>query len=300
MEMGLPGFLSIAAFIVSVLSLLYAKRQSYFVKKSFINDYRSHLSEHHSIYQRALIAVKKKHGNEINNLSQLAEKTLINIVNHFDEYDINRSADRHLRHLINESSEMVFYTFKGQLAWQTAQNISHRLFQISYIEDTLNPQGHFFGKGSFRLFVKEKYISNANMELDLCSDIYFCNLVSEIKSRLEQSRTDKLVTSIQNELNNFNALYKQLQPSFFKSAEYLKRLIDEGSKEHFQLKESRQLYNEMKRNLTILNTLSYIRLPEIDKLFSGKYYNHVSKSIHACAILYMILGVHSWGWNYER
>lgn len=34
MEMGLPGFLSIAAFIVSVLSLLYAKRQSYFVKKA--------------------------------------------------------------------------------------------------------------------------------------------------------------------------------------------------------------------------------------------------------------------------
>ncbi|MBP2167876.1 hypothetical protein J2125_001068 [Erwinia toletana] len=301
MSIGLSDSLSLAALTVSVLSMLYAKKQSDFAKKTFINDYRSHLSEHHSMYQKALIEVKKKHKGEIKKLSQLAGKTLITIVHHFDEFDINPDTDRRLRHLIHESSEMVFYTFKGQLVWQTAQNISHRLYQISNIEDMLNPQINKFGGSSFRTVTKEKYISNPNlhMEQDLKNDIYFCNMLLEMISRIDQSKLDILMTTIQKELNTFSSLHKQLQPFFYKSARHIEELIEEGNKEHFQLKESQQLYNEMQRRMTILGTLSYICPPEIDKSYSGKHFNYISKSIHACAILHAIQGVHSWGWEYE-
>lgn len=302
MTIGLTEILSFAALVVSALSLLYAKKQSELAKNDHLNAYRYHLSQSHSAYRKALIEIQKKHENDLNELSILAGKMLTNIVHHFDTYDINRPDNRYLRHLLHESSDIVFCTFKGQLAWQTAENISHRLSQISFIEDNLNPIKNIFEGGSFREVINSKYNSNPNTYLEsyLINDIYFCDLVSEIKSRVDQSKTQELMTCLQKEIVVFNQLHSKLKPELSKSADYLKELIYQGGKEHFQLRESYQLFKEIKKTQTTLNTLSYINTPEmIDRPLYGKYHYSVSKSIHICTLLHAIQCFNSWGWDYE-
>jgi hypothetical protein len=97
---------------------------------------------------------------------------------------------------------MVFRTFQGQLAWQTAENISHRFHQISFIEDNLNPVKNIFGDCSFREKINLKYHlePNAYLEADLVNDTYFCNLVLEMKARLDQSKLKELMSNVQKKL----------------------------------------------------------------------------------------------------
>lgn len=302
MNIGLTEILSFAALIVSVFSMLYAKKQSDFAKRNHFNDYRSHLSQSHLAYRKALIKIQNKHKNDLLELSRLAGETLVKIVNHFDRYDTNQHAERYLRHLLHESSEMVFRTFQGQLAWQTAENISHRFHQISFIEDNLNPVKNIFGDCSFREEINLKYHlePNAYLEADLVNDTYFCNLVLEMKARLDESKLKELMSNVQKEIINFNTLHNNLKANLSISANYLDDLIHQGNKEHFKLRESPQLYSEMKRTKTQLRTLGYINMPEgLDKSLSGKVYFSISKSIHLCALLHAIQCLYSWGWDYE-
>lgn len=302
MNIGLSDLLAIAALIVSIFSMLYTKKQSELAKASHINDYRSQLSQYHSDYRKALTKIQKKHSSDLKELSTLAGRILVNIINHFDQYDVNHHAKRPLRHLLHESSEMVFRTFQGQLGWQTAENISRRLLQISFIEDNLNPTEHIFGKHSFREVINSQYILNPNkyLEIDLLNDIYFCDLVSEVKSRTSQYKIQELANSLQKETHSFNQLYSRLKLDFSKSSNHLRELITQGNKEHFQLKESHLLFNEIKRTQTILNTLSHIHFSEeIDKTICGKYPFFISKSIYICTLLHAIQCLHSWGWEYE-
>ena len=279
------------------------KKQSDFAKKDHFNDYRSHLSQSHLKYRSALTETQKKHKNDLIKLSRLAGETLIRIVNHFDQYDTNQHAERYLRHLLHESSEMVFRTFQGQLAWQTSENISHRFYQISFLEDNLNPIKNIFGDRSFRKKIHSKYDldPNAYLEADLLNDTYFCNLVLEMKARVDQSKLQELMSNVQKEMINFNMLHNNLKADLSISANYLDDLILQGNKEHFQLRESPQLYSEIKRTKTQLKTLSYINIPEdLDKSFSGRNYFSISKSIYLCALLHAIQCLHSWGWDYEQ
>ncbi|MBE4971624.1 hypothetical protein INF82_22400, partial [Enterobacter cloacae complex sp. P11RS] len=232
MNIGLTEILSFAALIVSALSMLYAKKQSDFAKKDHFNDYRSHLSQSHLKYRSALTETQKKHKNDLIKLSRLAGETLIRIVNHFDQYDTNQHAERYLRHLLHESSEMVFRTFQGQLAWQTSENISHRFYQISFLEDNLNPIKNIFGDRSFRKKIHSKYDldPNAYLEADLLNDTYFCNLVLEMKARVDQSKLQELMSNVQKEMINFNMLHNNLKADLSISANYLDDLILQGNK----------------------------------------------------------------------
>lgn len=302
MNIGLTEIISLAALVISSLSVLYTKRQSDIAKKNHFNDYRSHLSQHHSTYRKKLIEIQKKHEMDLNELSLTAGKKLINIVNHFDRYDTNCNASRHLRHLLHESSEMVFRTFQGQLGWQTAENISKIIFQTSFIEDELNPTEHIFDQNSFREVINSKYTSNPNayLEPDLVKDIYFCHLVSELKSRTDKSKLKELMNFLNEETIEFNQLHNTIKCDIFKSANILKELINQGNKEHFQLCESYQLFKEMKKTQTLLNTLAYLNTPNnINTSISGNYYFSISRSIHLCVILHAIECLHSWGWNHE-
>ena len=302
MNIGLTEILSLAALVVSAFSMLYAKKQSDFAKKNYFNDYRSHLSQSHLVYRKALIKAQNKHKDDLHQLSILAGETLVKIVNHFDRYDTSHNAERYLRHLLHESSEIVFRTFQGQLSWQTAENISHRFFQICFIEDELNPIKNIFGEGSFRKTINSMYDSNPNayLEENLVKDVYFCNLVLEMKSRIDQSKLQELMSDLQEEMIKFNMLHNDLKPALSKSADYLNKLIRQGNKEHFQLRESQQLFNEMEKMKTTLNTLSYINMPEqLDNSFTGRYYFALSRSIYLCALLHAIHSLHSWGWSYE-
>lgn len=59
MNIGLSDFLAIVALIVSIFSMLYAKKQSELAKASHINNYRSQLSQYHSDYRKALTKIQK-------------------------------------------------------------------------------------------------------------------------------------------------------------------------------------------------------------------------------------------------
>lgn len=132
------------------------------------------------------------------------------------------------------------------------------------------------------------------------NDTCFCNLVLEMKARLDQSKLQELMSNVQKEMINFNTLYNNLKANLTISANYLDELILLGNKEHFQLRETPQLYSEMKRTKTQLRTLGYINMHEgLDKSFTGKLYFSISKSIHLCALLHAIQCLHSWGWDYE-
>lgn len=142
--------------------------------------------------------IRLENKNEINKLSELASNTLINIVNNIDEYDLKGHYPRHLRHLLHKSSEMVFFSFNGQLSWQTGANISHRINRINYIEDNLTPRSKNLSLHNSREEFKDKYFKNPNshLENELETDIGFCQMISELKLRIDPLRHSDLINSI--------------------------------------------------------------------------------------------------------
>lgn len=282
------------------MSALYAKKQSDIARVSLQNTYRAQISGEHSRYREAFRAMRKQHKNEVMKLSELAGDTLVRVINELDSYDIAEHAVRPLRHLLHESSEMVFDAFKGQLAWQTGANISMRFHHIVRIEDYLDPSANYFAGGDDRIF-EEKYLAdkNAYLESMLPKDRYFCSLVSELKSRIDPARAAALLIAIQDNLVEFRNLHQEITPSLRETGAALDELIEEGIAEHFPLTESPQLFFAMRRQRAMLDSLSELRIPQVDRDSAHHYRNFVSLGIQACAVLHAIQGVHSWGWIFE-
>lgn len=290
---------SVVSVFVSIFSLLYTKKQSEIAEASHINDYRSKLTQHHSVYKKNLEEIDKKHRSELNELKELAGTTLKNIILIFDKYDTKNLSNKLLRHLLNESSEMVFLTFQGQLAWQRSENISWRLHNISFIEDQLDPSEQLFGR-DFRRVIKEQYMLNRNryLEEDLIKDIYFCDLVSEMKSRISWPKIQFLTNDLEREIHSFIQLHSSLKSGFSESSNQLEELINRGNKELFQLKESYQLFKDIKKKQTTLNTLSHLNFPDkIDKTIYGKSTFFISQNIYICTLLHAIHCLDAWGWE---
>ena len=88
MNLNPSDYLAAVALAVSLLSAHYAKRQSDSARISNQNNYRAQLSDNHEKYRKAIKRVTKRHKDEIDSLSQEAEKALTSIVNIFDDYDI--------------------------------------------------------------------------------------------------------------------------------------------------------------------------------------------------------------------
>ncbi|MGV2292259.1 hypothetical protein AAHK20_26380 [Trinickia sp. YCB016] len=298
--MELSNCIALAAFAVASMSALYTKKQSDIARLSLRNAYRAQVSGEHSRYREAFRAIRKKHRDEIGKLSRLAGDTLVRVINEFDAYDIAEHAVRPLRHLLHESSEMVFDAFKGQLAWQTGANISMRFHHIVRIEDYLEPSANYFAADDDRIF-EAKYLAdkNAYLESMLPKDRYFCSLVHELKSRIDPARAAELLIAIQDELEQFRNLHQEIAPSLRDTGAVLDELIEEGITEHFPLTESPQLFSAMRRQRAILDSLSELRIPQVERDSAHHYRNFVSLGIQACAVLHAIQGVHSWGWTFE-
>ncbi|NIE83013.1 MULTISPECIES: hypothetical protein [unclassified Burkholderia] len=298
--MELSNWIALAAFAVSSMSALYTKKQSDIARVSLQNTYRAHVSGEHSRYRDTFRDLRKQHKDEIRKLSELAGEALTSVINEFDSYDIAEHAVRPLRHLLHESSEMVFDAFKGQLAWQSGANISMRFHHIVRIEDHLEPSENYFAGGDDRIF-EQKYLAdkNAYLESMLPKDRYFCSLVFELKSRIDPSRAAELLIAIQDNLVAFRSLHQEIAPSLREAGDALEELIEEGLAEHFPLTESPQLFSAMRRQRAILDGLSELRIPQIDRDSAHHYRNFVSLGIQACAVLHAVQGVHSWGWIYE-
>lgn len=297
MNITVSDCVSLAAFIVSIVSLRYAKQQHQQSRIATHNDYRSYLAEQHAPYRQALKKIRQQHKEQIAHLSSLAGTTLTDVVQQYDEYDLNNHTPRYLRHLLHESSAMVFWAFRGQLAWQTAENLTWRLAAFIHIEDHLNALDSHSGDADFRAVSQQKYLADPNrlLENDLKNDIYFCHLVSELKSRIDPEQNPELLLTLQREIAPFRAELERLQPQFQASATVLDDLIVEGVTGHFSLKESAELYQAMKKNRAILKTLGRLYFQPISENYASKYSNAVSLSIHTCAILQMIQGVSMWG-----
>lgn len=294
-------YLASAALVASAMSALYTKRQSEWARVSARNDYRAQLSEQHASYRKALSEVRNRHKIELSKLSELAATSLTRIIERADEHDSTTNGSRPcLRHLLHDCSEMVFYAFRGQLAWQTGLNISMRLLHVRTIEDDLEPHADYFSKGGTQQSFERRYRKhpNASLEIDLRHDRRFCSLVSQLKSRIgPRSGTDFLV-DFQNDLIPFRNAYEASLPGLRESVERLEGLLEEGQAEHFPLHESPQLFSVMRREKTLLDTLSHLNIPQIDPASAIHYDNYISLSIHACAVLHAISRTHSWGWHY--
>ena len=301
MDFGFSDYLAAAALVATALNALYTKRQSDSAKTASINDYRAKLSDQHARYREAFREVRKRHKEEIRRLSRQAGDTLTTIIHRFDEYDVEGHVPRYLRHLLHECSEMVFYAFRGQLAWQTGLNISHRFYQVVNVENRLNPCADHFGDGDSQHAFERRYLADPNsyMEQDLLADRYFCSLVSELKSRIDPADGVSLLVGLQDDLAAFRADYESLLPSVRESVEQLEELIEEGAAEHFPLTESPRLHAALTREKAVLDALSYLKIPVIEKDSARHYVNFISQSIYACAVLHAIQGIHSWGWYRE-
>ncbi|NKG32563.1 hypothetical protein FVB43_21245 [Erwinia rhapontici] len=302
MNITVSDCVAFAALVVSMVSMRYAKQQNQHSRIAAHNDYRSYLSEQHAPYRKALKQIRDRHKDDISQLSRLAGETLTNVVHQFDRFDLKNHTPRYLRHLLHESSEMVFWAFRGQLAWQTAENLTWRLAAFIHIEDHLNALDSHSGDADFRAVSQQKYLADPNrlLESDLKNDIYFCHLVSELKSRINPEQNAELLLTMQREIAPFRAELERLQPQFQASATVLDDLIVEGVTEHFSLKESAELYQAMKKNRAILNTLGRLYFQPISENYASKYSNAVSLSIHTCAILQMIQGVSMWGVEFNK
>lgn len=302
MNVELSNGLSIAAFVVSALTAFYTKKQIDLTKSALGNTYRTQISDQHARYREAFSETKRKHKDAIQAMSRIAGDALLQITNRADECDTSRHTGRPLRHLLHESSEMIFYAFKGQLAWQTTENINMRLHRFVHIEDDLNPTIDHYARdgGGGRLF-ERKYLNDLNsyIECTLEDDRHFCSLVSELRSRLDRSKSVDFLVGIQADLEDFRKKQSDVTSSFVESATYLSDLIEEDKFGHFPLRESPQLYDAMRRQIAILNGMAKLRVPEVASKDAHHYLNYVSMSIHTCAILHIFQGAHSWGWIYE-
>jgi hypothetical protein len=302
MGISLSDFLASIALLVSIASAYYAKKQSELSNIASSNDYRAHLSDKHEEYRALLKQIDGRHRDDLASLSNLAGATLNTITDLFDTHDINRNSIRPLRHLIHESSEMVYYAFKGQLAWQSGLNISHRFAQVAHVEDKLKPQSDYFGRSDFIRVFEHRYNNepNSRQETELTKDIYFCELVNQIKKRIDPSKRTVFLADVQEDFQAFNDLLAALKPKFGESAAILDRALEGNEIEHFHLSESPRLHRQLKYARARLDILSNLWIMKIDDEYIEKYYNYISISIYICAILHAAQDVHSWGWSRQH
>ncbi|MGC7402780.1 hypothetical protein ACPWR0_02990 [Pandoraea pneumonica] len=298
-DLSFAECLSLAALVASGASAVYAKRQSESARASYVNDYRSKLAERHSRFQDELRKVKKENKDSLSKLSDVAGAALDAITKSADIYCLKDHGERPLRHLLHESSEMVYYAFKGQLGWQTGLNISMRFHYISYIQDKLSPDSDWTGGSNFRRTIEVQYWKDPNsmLESKLTSDRYFCGLIRQLESHMDIERRSEFINGIQDALAPFYAELDVQQSAFRNYNTRLTELIEEGCAEHFPLSESGRLYGEMRRYRATLDTLAHLSIPKIKREDAHHYANFVSLAIQACAVLHAIQGVEIWGWE---
>lgn len=300
MEINTSDLIASLALLVSTFSAYYSKTQSDAARNGNRNDYRAHLAEQHEKYSALLQDVQDKHRADYSVVSKLAGETLNHIIHSFDEYDIDRRSSRPLRHLIHESSEMLYYAFKGQLAWQYGLNICGRIGRITSLEDRLEPGDDLFdGEGDHRRLFEQRYYNdpNAYQELSLLHDRYFCDLVEQLRSRVDSEKRIGLLKEVISSITALRAQLKALRPAFADSAKRIERAMDHNLHEQFNLQESPRLKQQLDYEMRRLDTLSELWLMDIDDEDLSKYYNYVSVCIYFCTVLHVLHDVHSWGWD---
>ncbi|MBV7483237.1 hypothetical protein [Bordetella sp. BOR01] len=302
LDFSTSDYIATGALIVSIISAVYAKRQSRSADFASHNSYRAHLAEHHQVYRQALRESRQANRGHLNSLAELAGSTLTEIVELVDRFDTQRSpgtSERPLRHVLLECAEMVFYAFKGQLAWQTGLNISMRIYRVSQIEFDLDPAEKNLLGSNFRQVFEQQHLDSPNVyqEIMLAHDPYFCSLVTQLRTRIDHSRFPEWTSSVQQKLAPFAVLHESKSSILKAAAESLEEVIDEGHTQHFPLPESPSLYASLRRQKTILDTLSYLNIPQISKADAHHYSNYASIGVAICATMLVVINSRDWGWG---
>jgi hypothetical protein len=293
MKTLIPSILSIIALIISLINLRHTRSQS----DSAYYSYRSQVSERHSKYRAALNEIRRNNKEEIYKISKLAEHSLNEITSHFDSFDLNKNEARHLRHLLRDCAELIYHSIKGQLDWQTAENITHRLQEFHYIEDEVNSKTNYSGKQNFRYHLMEQYRTNPNQlhELELKKDIYFCELIYSLIRRTSPADRIKIMRTIQEKTELFRNAKKNLDTLLMKGIERIEEVLEECELDDLSLNESPKLYSSIKKYHATLKTLNRLSLPTTKEEHYPLQSNYISMAVLTCAVLSMIQSFSSWG-----
>lgn len=303
MTLNISEILSFAAILISGLSAYYARGQRDLAHTANETIYRAQLAERHEKYRVALKRENEVHKEELRALSSSATAALRKVIDIFDDFDIEEARPRYLRHILHESSEMVYYAFKGQLGWQSGANISGRIYQFVWIENNLEPCRRYFDQDFSREAWAQAYFKGENSYLEqfLLKDKYFCGLIQELNRRLDPSDGPELLRQVLGAIENFVVLLKRAQPGIYKSSELLGEMLEESEQEHFPLRKSPDLFNRLNYGKSTLEIMSCLLIPSIRPEDVDKYKNFVSISVYLCAVLHAVEGFYSWGWaEYQR
>jgi hypothetical protein len=293
--------ISSMALLASIASAYYTKNQISYLKTSNLMQYRGSLAEHHQKYSALLNDVRASNQSRYADLSSMAGNALNSITSRLDCYDSKRGSVRPLRHVLGEAAEMVALAFNGQLAWQREVNLSSRLSAFIHLEDRLQPSAALYSGSDFRQAFRQRYFDDPNRYEDQCilSDLYFCNLVQELKDRIPPERRAELLLEITALSNDFLSYYQDQRKALSESGQRIEAALDANASEQFHLGESGVLYTKLKFEMRRLNTLSNLYFPRIDRETASKYLNYTSMCIYVCALLDIVQRLHSWGWDRE-
>jgi hypothetical protein len=302
MSISYSDALATIALLVSIGCAYYAKIQSKYARLAFSDTRRAHLSNNHKSYYQKLVGAQNQLKPDLRLLSEKASAVLTSIVDLCDSHDKSPKSGRYLRHLVHEAAEMIFTAFNGQLGWQSGRNITYRFYQFKHCEQDLNPCQHYSGNEEFRRTLHAAFRGNPNafQEAELLKDAYFCELVEQARSRLDEKKAHKLLLLIQEMLNDFIKYYDDLRPQLIEKSDYLEGLLKEGEMEHFKLSESYTIHRALSYRKVTLNSLYYLHFPRISQDIARHISTPTSYVIYTCALLHAIQSFHSWGWEYDH
>ncbi len=256
------------------------------------------VKEAHQPYLELYSRLKKTHQKTFSDLSLLASESLRVCANTFDTFDVHRES-RPLRHLIHESSEMVFYAFNGQLGFQTGANIAWRFGRIAYIEDDLPEDPAEYALSDFRQRARSAYMQDRNdyQESRLISDESFRSLVRDLKRRTDAKRGGELLMTVQEQMTELRAAWREARGRFREGREEIEEAFEKNALEAFPLSSSPLIRRALSKMSAQFDSLDHLQALEVERDSAHKYQNYISVCIYNCALLHAVCGLHSWGWD---
>jgi hypothetical protein len=299
-QLAFSDYLATAAFVISVATFFYTKQQAESARVGTRNDARGRLAEHHKEYKAALKQINEKHRRQILSISNTAGDALFLVLSEFDAFDLADGAPRYLRHLAGECAEMMYYSFKGQLGWQSAINISHRFFAMTRLVLDLGKDAQATEPTDFRRYFERAYMQdpNAYLERQLLADRSFVGMLHALTRRIDTAKGGELLLTIRTHMQGFYEELTELRSALGPTIAQLEDLLDEGeSDEHFPLHESPSLLGQLRKTHATFDTLGTLVLPHVNEEVAHMYKDFLYVAIYQCALLYAVQDVHCWGWK---
>lgn len=246
----------------------HQEKQDFDFKKTLASEHKSYID----LYSQELQKIKKI----TDNLSHLLVSTNSNIGLSFEKYENNFLTEhfitRHLRHIYDETHELIKDSFKNQLSWQTPQYIYSRLTYFKNLrfddDDSLNPD---------ILYIKQ---IKKNVQLLSCS--------------INQDDQSKLYNDFLSILKELAVFFEKINDEIIKSTEILENALIKNSFEEFKLENNYKLYRLYIQLINFLKFVSHCRIQQVieyEKNPNFKINNIVFIGANICIINELLLRV---------